>query len=287
MKTKNENVSPGFVRQTVKRFCKNRLAVISLAVFVIIVFSCIAAPLLTSYDYDGIDYAVKNNPPSKDHIFGTDVLGRDIFSRILYGGRYTLSIAFTAVVLSTIFGGIVGLASGFIGGSFDNGVMRCMDALSSIPTVLLAIVVEFAMGFGVGNYKYAMAVALIPPFARLLRTTVMTVTGSEFIEAARALGIGNFEIVMRHIVPNVAAPALIHISNAAAEALLTCTVLGYIGFGISPPKTEWGEMVAVGYTALRSHPHVALIPCFVVAACVLSLNLVGNGLRDAMDLSDR
>lgn len=277
--------TPNLWREAWRRLCKNRIAVVSLVIFSLICISCIAAPFLTNWEYDDINMDSLHEGPSWEHPFGTDILGRDLLSRILYGGRATLRISFTAVAVSVIAGGIVGIACGFFGGVFDIIVMRVVDAVAAIPTIIMAIVVECALGFGVGNYMYAMAIALIPPFVRLIRTSVMTVMSSEYIEAAHALGVGNFKIILRHVIPNVTAPVLIHISNTAAESILMCTIIGYIGIGIFPPKPEWGALVAYGYNSLRAYPHIALVPCIAVMLCVLSLNLLGNGLRDALDPS--
>ena len=142
---------------------------------------------------------------------------------------------------------------------------------------------DTALGFGVGNYKYAIALSLIPPFVRLLRPMVISILSSEYVEAARALGVGKIEIIARHVIPNITAPVLIHFSNTAAEALLTCTILSYVGIGVNPPMPEWGELVAYGYNYIRSQSNVSLIPCFVVAITALAMNLLGNGLRDALD----
>lgn len=275
--------SPNLWREAWRRLCKNKIAIVSLAIFSVICISCIAAPFLTEWEYSNINMDSLHEGPSLEHPFGTDNLGRDLLSRMLYGGRATLRISFTAVIISVVVGGIVGIACGFFGGVFDIIVMRIVDAVAAIPTIIMAIVVECALGFGVGNYMYAMAIALMPPFVRLIRTSVMTVMSFEYIEAAHALGVGNFKIILRHVIPNIVAPALIHISNTAAEAILMCTIIGYIGIGISPPKPEWGALVAYGYNSLRAYPHIALIPCVAVMLCVLSLNLLGNGLRDALD----
>lgn len=279
--------SPSLWKESWHTLCRNPLAIISLIVFITICLLCIAAPLITDWDYTTMLMDHLHETPSKEHPLGTDILGRDMLSRILYGGRATLRISLTAVACSVLIGGVIGLLSGFIGGTFDMLVMRIIDAIAAIPTIILAIVVEYTLGFGVGNYMYAMAIALIPPFVRLLRTSVMSIMSSEYIEAARALGVSKVQIIFKHIIPNVAAPVLIHISNTAAESILMCTIIGYIGIGLFPPRPEWGAMVAYGYNALRAYPHIALIPCAAVMLCVLSLNFLGNGLRDALDPSIR
>ena len=276
-------VTPNFWRESLERFVHNPVAVVSLVLLVIIIAACIAAPLLSPYSYSEMDIAGRYAPLSWEHPFGTDGLGRDLFSRVLYGGRVTFNITFTALLTAALAGTFLGIAAGVFGGAFDSIVLRIMDGLSAIPTLFLAVMVETALGFGVGNYKYAIALSLIPPFVRLLRPMVISILSSEYVEAARALGVGKTEIILRHVIPNITAPILIHFSNTAAEALLTCTILGYVGIGVNPPMPEWGELVAYGYNYIRSQANVSLIPCFVVAITALAMNLLGNGLRDALD----
>ena len=280
-------LSPGLWKESLRVLLKNPLAVISFIVFITICVMCIAAPLITDWDYTTMSMDRIHEGPSAEHPLGTDMLGRDMLSRMLYGGRATLRISFTAIFYSVVIGGVIGIVSGFIGGTVDMIIMRIIDAIAAIPTIILAIVVEYTLGFGVGNFMYAMAIALVPPFVRLLRTSVMSIMSSEYIEAARALGVSKFHIIVSHVIPNVAAPVLIYISNTAAEAILMCTIIGYIGIGLAPPEPEWGSMVSYGYNALRAYPHIALIPCFAVMLCVISLNFLGNGLRDALDPSIR
>ena len=275
--------APNFWKESLERFLHNPVAVISCVVLIIIIIACVSAPLLTPYTYSEMNIDERYAPFSKEHIFGTDGLGRDLFARVLYGGQVTLNITFTALLTAAAAGTVLGIATGVFGGTFDNIVLRIMDGLSAIPTLFLAVMVESALGFGVGNYKYAIALSLIPPFVRLLRPMVISILSSEYVEAARALGVGKIEIIARHVIPNITAPVLIHFSNTAAEALLTCTILSYVGIGVNPPMPEWGELVAYGYNYIRSQSNVSLIPCFVVAITALAMNLLGNGLRDALD----
>ncbi len=281
--SQNQIRSRGPWKTAAKRFCSSPLSVAALAVLVIIIIMCLLAPVIATHNYLEIDLHNICDTPSTAHILGTDTLGRDLFSRMLYGGRNTLHITFCSLLLATAAGTLLGLAAGYYGGITDTLIMRVADGLASIPTILLAIVVECALGWGTGNYMYAMALAFTPPITRLLRTTVMSIMGSEYIEAARALGVSSFGIIMRHVLRNAASPLLIHISGTAAEALLMCTVIGYIGLGIKIPEPEWGLMVNIGYSRLHTSPHVALIPCFAVIICALCMNLIGNGLRDAFD----
>ena len=274
--------SNSFWKNAAERFLHDGTAMLGLVLVVIIVGLCLAAPLLTSWDPAAVDVTKQYLPPDGEHILGTDRLGRDMFARLLYGGRETLAITFSAVGLALILGLAIGVFAGVCGGTADLIIMRVTDALAAIPMLLLSIVIEFLFGFGKGYFKYAVALSLVPPLVRLLRPLVRDVMQSEYAEAARALGVKRLEMVAKHVLPNVAAPVLIHVSNTAAEAMLACTIMGYIGLGINPPLPEWGQMVAQGYLTLTTSPHVILTPCIAVMICVLSFNLIGNGLRDAL-----
>lgn len=271
-----------FWKTAADRFAHDWTAMLGLILAVLIITLCLAAPLLTSQDPAALDVEARYQAPSAEHILGTDRLGRDMFARLLYGGRETLKITFSAMVLALIFGGAIGIAAGVFGGTADLLILRLVDALAAVPMLLLSIVIEFLFGFGKGYFKYAVALSLVPPLVRLLRPLVRGVMQSEYAEAARALGVKRPEMVAKHVLPNVAAPVLIYASNTAAEAMLACTIMGYIGLGINPPLPEWGQMVAQGYLTLTTSPHVILTPCIAVMICVLSFNLVGNGLRDAL-----
>ncbi len=270
-------------RSWLSRFTKDPAGMAALAIFLVIVICCVAAPLVTSYAYDSMSVADRFMKPCREHIFGCDYCGRDLFSRILYGGRMTLRIAGTATVLACSAGLVVGIACGCIGGRFDLIVMRMMEVLSSVPSLLLVILAECLMGWGKGNFMYAMAVAALPSFVRLIRAGVSQIMGRSYIEAARALGVRGLGLVIRHILPNILPSMFVHLTGAFAEQILLCSVMGYLGIGVNPPKAEWGLLVYEGYTNIRKVPFTALIPAFVIALCVLSVNLIGNSLRDCLD----
>ena len=269
--------------ESLSRFLKDKIAVISLILLIVITVVVVFAPKFTPYGYRDVYLDNRYAPMSPEHPFGTDGYGRDMWARILYGGQVTLNVTYTAVIIAAIIGSLLGITAGVVSAPADSLILRLMDGLSAIPTLLLAVLIEFFMGFGKGYYKYAIALSLIPPSVRLLRPLVITVMKSEYVEAARALGVKLPEVIVRHVIPNIAAPAIIHFSNLAAEALLTSTVMGYLGVGVFPPRPEWGEMVAFGYNYIRSRPTISLIPCFVVAVTALAFSMVGNGIRDALD----
>jgi ABC-type dipeptide/oligopeptide/nickel transport system permease subunit len=273
----------GIWKDALRRFSRNRIAVICLAIFLIICIACALAPYLTKYNYATIDANIRLQKPSLAHLLGTDNLGRDLFTRILYGGRMTLRITFTATIIALLIGSVIGLAAGNFGGRVDFIISPVLDILAAIPVILLALVFEAMLSWGNGNFMYAIAIAAIPQFARLIRVSVISIMGSEFIEAARALGVGHLGIIFRHIVHNVAPALIVRFTSALAEAMLTCTVLGYLGIGINAPTPEWGNIVYLSKNFMRLAPQLMIIPCAVISLTVISISLLGDGLRDAMD----
>lgn len=273
----------GIWKDALRRFCANRIAVISLAVFLLICLSCALAPWLTKYSYTAINVHNTLAKPSAEHWLGTDNLGRDILTRTLYGGRMTLRIAFASTVTALIIGSVIGLAAGYFGGRFDFLISPVMDIVASIPVILLALVFEAALGWGRGNFMYAIAIAAIPQFARLVHVCTASVMGSEYIQAARALGVGPFGIISRHIIHNVAPALIVRFTGALAESMLTCTVLGYLSIGINPPTPEWGNIIYHARNYIRLAPHLMIIPCAAISLTGISVSLAGDGLRDALD----
>jgi ABC-type dipeptide/oligopeptide/nickel transport system permease subunit len=273
----------GIWKDALKRFSRNRIAILCLAIFLFICLSCALAPLLTKYDYSSIDASNRLLKPSPTHLLGTDNLGRDLLTRILYGGRMTLRITFTSTVIALLFGSVIGLAAGYFGGKADFIISPVLDILAAIPVILLALVFEAMLSWGNGNFMYAIAIAAIPQFARLVRVSVINIMGSEYIEASRALGVGHLGVIFRHILHNVAPALIVRFTSALAEAMLTCTVLGYLSIGINPPTPEWGNIVYLSKNFIRLAPQLMIIPCVVISLTVISISLVGDGLRDAMD----
>lgn len=278
---------PGPWKTGLRKFLGNTPSVIAAIIFLAIAVCCICAPIITDGDYLSFSTEAVDAKFSWEHPLGTDALGRDLLKRILFGGRETLRISFAALIYGALSGTVIGVIAGYYGGRADVFLMRIIEMLSSIPVILLVVAAECALGWGEGNYMYAIALNLIPSFAKLIRASVMDIAGSEYIEAARALGVGDLMIILRHVLRNIAAPFIIQLSAAAAESLLICTIVGYLGFGINPPTPEWGSLVATNYSLIRSKPGVALMPCVVIVICSLALNLIGNGLRDAFASESR
>jgi peptide/nickel transport system permease protein len=244
------------------------------------------APVLTKWDYAAINVSNVRERPSITHIFGTDYIGRDLFSRMLYGGRITLKIALVSTVLAAVTGSIIGLLIGYFGGGADFFASHFLDMIASIPIFLLVIVFEAVLGWGRGYFMYAMAIAAVPQFARLVRISVMNTMGCEYVEAARALGANGFKIIRRHVIKNITPTLVIRLATGVTEALLICTLMGYVGVGISPPTPEWGNIALIGKSYSRSTPFMMFIPCAVIIVCAISLNLFSDGLRDALDPRD-
>ena len=272
-----------FAKDTLKRLGRNKLAVIGAILLLGIILSCICAPLLTSYDYAVQDLANAYRWPTKEHIFGTDEFGRDIFCRVLYGGRISLTIGFVAVGVAVIVGGLLGALAGYYGKVADNIIMRCMDLLMSIPQLLLAIAITATLGSSMVNLMIAVGITTVPAYARIVRASVLSLRDQEFIEAARAVGMSNIKIIIRHILPNCLAPIIVQTTISVAIAILTAAALSFIGIGLPAPTPEWGAMLTTGRYYIRDSSYMTLFPGLALAGTLFSLNVLGDGLRDALD----
>lgn len=278
--------SGGAQAQALRRLGKNKSAMAGFILFALISLACIFAPCLTHWGYGEFDIPNRLSGPSRAHILGTDNFGRDVFSRLLYGGRVTLGIAFFSTFLASSIGSVIGLIAGYFGSRVDYWISPLLNTLASVPAIILALVFEAVFSRGHGYFMYAIVIAAIPQFARLIRASVINIMGREYIAASQALGLGHFGIILRHILPNVAPTLMIRITGGVSESLLICTVMGYLMIGIRPPIPEWGGIIQNAYAFIRLFPHMMIIPCAVVSACVISINLFGNGLRDAFDPRD-
>jgi peptide/nickel transport system permease protein len=243
----------------------------------------ILAPVLTSYDPAAIDPAHRLTPPGPGHLLGTDRLGRDVLTRILYGGRIAVAVGLVAVVIGAGGGVTIGLMSGYRAGRLDALLMRVVDGLMAFPALLLAIMVVAALGPGHIQTMAAIGVVLIPVFARLARAQTLAVRGQEFVLAARALGAKDTSIVLSHILPNIAGPLLIQSTVAFSGAVLAEASLSYLGLGTQPPTPSWGGMLQEARDVLFVGPWMAIWPGVAIAAAVLGWNLLGDGLRDLLD----
>jgi ABC-type dipeptide/oligopeptide/nickel transport system permease subunit len=266
-----------------RKLWKNKIAVAGLVVFVSVCAACVLAPYLTKWDYYTIDAANALTAPSREHILGADNLGRDILARLLYGGRVTLKITLISTSLAAAAGCLIGLIAGYFRSRADFFISHFLDTLASIPVFLLIIVTEVSFGWGRGYFMYALAAAAIPQFARLVRACVINITGSTYIEASRALGTPHSQIIRSHVLHNIAPPLIIRFTSGVAEMLTICTIMGYLRVGINPPTPEWGAIAFASKAFTRTHPLMMILSSAIIAVCVISVNLFGDGLRDALD----
>ena len=273
-----------------RRFRKNRLAILSL-VFLLLLAAVAAVTILWDFADGRAFYnahVIKQNlrlrlkGPSAEHIFGLDEFGRDMFLRMLWGIRYSLFMGMAGIAFSTLLGGLIGAVAGYYK-RLDNVLMRAMDVLLAIPSMLLATAIVAALGPGLVNVLIAISIAYVPTFARTLRASVLTVKEQEFIEAARSVGADNGRIIMRYIVPNSLAPLIVQSTLGVAGAILSIAGLSFLGLGIQPPTPEWGSMLSNARTYIRDAWHITMIPGAGIMLTILALNLVGDGLRDALD----
>lgn len=269
-------------KDTFRRFIKNKAAVVGLIISLLL-FGAIFAGVITPYDFDKQDLTVRFEMPSMAHLLGTDEFGRDLFTRILYGARISLFVGILSVSVGCLIGGTLGALAAYYGGRVDDFIMRFLDIWHSIPDLLLAISLASAMGPGIGNAIIAIGLTTIPSYARVVRASVMTVKNTEYIEAARCLGASVPRIILRHIIPNALAPIIVQASLGVAGAIITTASLSFIGLGVQPPTPEWGSMLSKGRQYIRNYWHLVTFPGVFIMTTVISLNLLGDGLRDALD----
>jgi peptide/nickel transport system permease protein len=259
------------------------VAVVSVLILAVIGVSMLLAPWLTPYDPLAMNPQSQLLPPSLAHPFGTDLFGRDVLTRVLYGGRISLSIGGLAALLAAVPGLLLGLLSGFYGGVFDRVVMRITDVALAFPSLILSLGIVAILEPGLVNVTIAVGLASIPGYVRLVRGSVLKVKETLYVEAARAIGCSNRRILLRHVLPNVAASVLVLATMDVAWAILRATSLSFLGLGAQPPTPEWGAMIDAGREFLRVAPWVSLAPSSVMMLAVLSINLLGDALRDALD----
>ena len=271
--------------ETWKRLKKNRGAMIGLVIVVILFLLAAFAGVIFDYDTDviGQNYNELLQGPSWKHPFGTDEMGRDLLARIIYGSRASLFISFTAVCLAAIIGCFFGAISGYFGGAVDSVIMRVTDMFLAIPETLFAITLVAALGTSTLTLVIALAIPNIPIYCRLLRGSVMTQRGSEHIEAARAIGAKTSTIIWDHILPNCIAPVLVQFTLSIAVTILTISGLSFLGLGVAAPKPEWGALLSSSRSYMREHTYLTIFPGLAIMTTILSLNLLGDGLRDALD----
>ena len=262
---------------------KNKLAVVALVVLILIIMVAIFAPYLAPYSYEQQNAKLSYASPNAQHLLGTDKLGRDILSRLIYGSRQSLEMGLISVAIAAVIGIFLGAIAGFYGGWTDNILMRLLDIYQSIPMLLLCITLAAILGPSLRNAIIALGVAMVPEYARLMRASILTVREKEYVEAARAINASDRRIIFKHIIPNAMAPLIVEITMGIGNCILMGASLSFIGLGVQPPVPEWGQMISDARSVIREYPTLALYPGICVMLSVLSCNLLGDGLRDALD----
>ncbi|WP_407045256.1 MULTISPECIES: nickel transporter permease [Cetobacterium] len=284
---KNENVGKKRSQwaELWKNLKRNKMALLGLIIIVIIVLLAIFADQIANYDQVVIkqNLRMRLKPPSAQHWLGTDEFGRDIFARLVHGARVSLKVGILAVGIAIAIGGFLGAVAGYYGGKLDNIIMRIMDIFLAVPSILLAIAIVSALGPNLLNLMIAVSISSVPRYARIVRASVLSIRDQEFIEAARAIGANDARIICRHIIPNSLAPVIVQGTLGVAGAILSTAGLSFIGLGIQPPAPEWGSMLSGGRQYLRYAWWVTTFPGVSIMITILSLNLLGDGLRDALD----
>lgn len=272
-----------YLGMALARLIHRHAAIIGLAVLGILVAGAAFAPFIAPYDPLQADPEAAFSAPNLAHLFGTDYIGRDVFSQILYGGRISLQVGFISVGIGAFFGVILGLVAGFYGHHLDSIIMRLMDVLLAFPGILLAMVIVAVLGTNLTNLMVAVGISLIPVYARLVRATVLSEKENLYVEAARVVGCPDARIMLKHILPNVVAPVIVLSTQGLGRAIIAAAALSYLGLGAQPPTPEWGALASGGRNYLRNAWWISTFPGLVILVAVVAINLVGDGLRDALD----
>lgn len=278
-------------QETWRRFKKNRLAMVGMAFILLLVVIAVATLVIDLVTQKSVynafvikqDLRGRLEPPSMAHPFGKDEFGRDMLFRMLWAIRYSLFMGTIAIAISCVVGGILGALAGYYGGKVDNVIMRLMDILLAIPSMLLAIAIVAAMGTSITNVLIAIAISYVPTFARTVRAPILTIKDQEFVEAGKAVGASDIRIIFRYIIPNSMAPIIVQATLGVAGAILSIAGLSFLGLGIQPPTPEWGAMLSNARSYIRDSWHITVIPGMGIMLTILALNVIGDGLRDALD----
>ncbi len=266
------------------RFIRHKAGVVGASIIVLFLLIAALAPVLAPYNPDKVNLTRVCDPPSADHWLGTDSLGRDLISRIIFGTRTSLLLGVSVVGIALAIGGTVGVVSGYSGGMMDQVLGRIADIMMTFPSILTALAVVTIVGPGLRGTMIAIAISMIPRYFRLARACTLQIADAEYIEAAKAIGLRTGSIIRKYIVPNILAPIIVQSSLLIADVVLIASGLGFLGLGVRPPIAEWGQMLAEGRGHLQVAFHISLFPGIAIMLLVLGFNLLGDGLRDAMDV---
>ena len=270
-------------KDILRRFLKNKVAVLGFLIILLLLFCSLFPGALATHGYDELDFAKRFTPPGTEFILGADEFGRDIYSRIVYGCRTSLSIGVSAVAMGCVIGTLLGCVAGYYNAVTDNILMRFVDILMSIPNLMLAMSIVAALGISQFNLTLAIGISTIGGFARITRGQILSVKEQEFIEVARAIGASDARIILRHLLPNSLAPIIVQISTGIGSAILSAAGMSFLGLGVPPPTPEWGAMLTSGREFMRDHWFVVVFPGLAIMIAVFAFNLFGDGLRDALD----
>ena len=275
-----QNTFRGVVRRL---FRENKLAIVSLVIIMLFVIGAVFAPWLTPYGYEDIDPINRLSGLSKEHPLGADELGRDVLTRLLYGSRISLLVGIVPTVISMLAGAVLGIIAGYIGGRVDSFIMRLADIMLAFPSMLLAMVIMYTLGDGIINIFLALALVNWASVARIVRAETLKLREAEFVEAARSIGVSNFKIMWRHIMPNCIPSMIVLFTLNIPSAILSESSLSFLGLGIEKPMASWGMMVNIGRQYLYTNPELSLVPSIAIMLIVLAFNFLGDGLRDVLD----
>lgn len=282
---KKEYKSRSLASETWRRLKKNKGAIMGLIFIILLILAAVGSGFIFDYEKDiiGQNISERFKPPGIQYPFGTDQVGRNIFTRIIYGARYSLTISAGAVGIGLLIGVILGSIAGFYGGAIDDIIMRLNDVLYAVPNIMIAVVIVSLLGSSTFNLLLALSISAATNFARIARASVMTIRGQEFIEASYAIGIPTWKIILKHIIPNCLSPIIVQITLLIGTTIISASSLSFLGIGVPAPAPEWGAMLSEGRDYMRSAGYICVIPGLAIMATVLALNLLGDGLRDALD----
>jgi peptide/nickel transport system permease protein len=273
------------VKEVWRNYKKSPSAMMGLVILVVIVIMAIIAQVVYDYEDDIVQQDIMNRlqKPSAEYIFGTDQYGRNIFARILYGAKYSLAVGIVSVAISCFIGSTLGLIAGYYGGRLENIILRTCEIFVGIPSVLLGIAIMAAFGQSIVVLMLAIGLVYVPMFARTARAAVLPVRDQEYIEAAKVSGVSDFRIIFTHVLPNSMSPIIVQVTMGVANGILTASQLSFLGLGIPVPAPEWGAMLSSGREFIRDYSYLTFFPGLAIMITVLAFNLMGDGLRDALD----
>ena len=277
------SIKPGSFKYVWASISHNKGAVFGMIFIALVIVMSLTSQYFCKYTYNATDFAAMKSWPSLDHWFGTDDLGRDIFSRVLYGARYTLGIGLLSTVLSAVIGIVMGAVAGYFGGTIDSCLMRFLDIFQAFPSLVLAMAFCAVFGTGVDKCILALGITGVPGFARLMRANILRIRNMEYIESATTVNCPTWRIIAKHIIPNAISPIIVEIAMSVSRNGLASSSLSFLGLGVQEPKPEWGQMLASTRNYIRDFPYMVIIPGIFIVLTVLSFNLLGDAFRDALD----